>query len=42
MRRMNLFGILALSGVLCIMAVAFVSQRALARDDQTKVIFVVT
>jgi hypothetical protein len=42
MRKMNLLGKLALSGILCIMAVVLVSQRALAGDDQAKVIFVVT
>jgi len=42
MSTMNLFGKLALSGILCIMAVAAVSQGALAADGQAEVIFVVT
>ncbi|HYA86682.1 MAG TPA: hypothetical protein VEI57_06435 [Nitrospirota bacterium] len=41
MRRMNLFGKLALSGILCIMAVAVLSQGTLAADDKAKVTFVV-
>lgn len=42
MRKMNLFGKLALTGILCIMAIALASQGALAANDQEKVIFVVT
>jgi hypothetical protein len=42
MRNVNLFGKLALTGILCIMAVALASQGALAADEQAKVIFAVT
>jgi len=42
MRKMNILGKIALSGILCIMAFALASQGALAMDNKAKVIFVVT
>jgi hypothetical protein len=42
MRKTNFLGKVVLSGLLCVMAFAFVSQRALAGDAHAKVVFVVT